>query len=108
MHYKTFAELLKAIRNETGLTQAHFAEKIEVSAVLIAMLETGQKHPTKKFIEKLAHKMRVSPQSLLPFIVDSRECDACELSPVERRLIELGSKLQEELIKKKSKNILDE
>ncbi len=104
----TFPELLKEIRHETGLTQSAFAEKLNVSAVLVAMLETGQKEPTKKFVENLAHKMRVMPQSIIPFVYNINKYNEDYMSKLEKDLIKLGMKLQHDLIKKKAKNILDE
>lgn len=104
----TFSELLKAIRHETGLTQSAFARKLNVSAVLIAMLETGQKEPTKKFIENLANKMHVMPQSIIPFVYNINRYNEDHMSKLEKDLIKLGMKLQSDLIKKRAKNILDE
>ncbi len=103
-----FMELLKAIRAETGLTQSAFAEKLGVSTVLIAMLETGQKEPTKKFVNNLAEKMNVMPQSIIPFVYSVNKYNENDMSKLEKQLINLGMKLQGELVKKKAKNILNE
>lgn len=102
-----FMELLKAIRAETGLTQSAFAEKLGVSTVLIAMLETGQKEPTKKFVNNLAEKMDVLPQSIIPFVYNVNKYNEKDMSKLEKQLIKLGMKFQSELVKKKAKNILN-
>lgn len=104
----TFPELLKEIRRETGLTQSAFAEKLNVSTVLVAMLETGQKEPTKKFVENIANKMRVMPQSIIPFVYNVNKYNENHMSKLEKDLVNLGMKLQRDLIKRKAKNILDE
>lgn len=103
-----FIELLKAIRAETGLTQSAFAEKLGVSTILITMLETGQREPTKKFVNNLAEKMGVMPQSIIPFVYNINKYNESDMSKLEKQLIKLGMKLQAELIKKKAKNILNE
>lgn len=104
----TFPELLKEIRHETGLTQSALAEKLGVSTVLIAMLETSQKEPTKKFVNNLAEKMNVMPQSIIPFVYSVNKYNENNMSKLEKQLIKLGMKLQSELVKKKAKNILNE
>ena len=99
-----FPELLKRIRKETKLTQSELAARLGVSTVLITMIETGQKEPSKKFVEILANKMKVSPRAIIPFIYST---DAyIEDSPLERELLRFGMKLQEKLIAKRAKNIL--
>lgn len=100
-----FPELIKQIRNEAGLTQAEFAKAVEVSPVLIAMVETGQKEVSKKLLLKIAERLEVHPSSITPFLYDGTESEAKGLSPIERQLISLGTKLQDYLIKTKSKNL---
>lgn len=99
-----FPELLKNIRKETRLTQSALASKLGVSAVLIAMIESGQKEPSKKFVEILAVKMDVSPRAIIPFIYASNKY--IDDSPFEKRLSQFGMSLQKQLISKKAKNIL--
>ena len=53
----SFPELIKKIRSEANMTQADFAKAIDVSPVLIAMVESGQKEVSKKLILKLAKKL---------------------------------------------------
>lgn len=101
----TFPELIKNIRNEAGLTQAEFAKAVEVSPVLIAMVETGQKEVSKKLLLKIADRLEVHPSSITPFLYDGAETTGTNLSPVERQFLVLGTKLQAFLVKKKSKNL---
>jgi transcriptional regulator with XRE-family HTH domain len=101
----TFPELIKRIRNEAGLTQAEFAKAVEVSPVLIAMVETGQKEVSKKLVVKIAERLEVHPASITPFLYDSTRTATNDLSSIERQFLVLGTKLQEFLIKKKSRNL---
>jgi transcriptional regulator with XRE-family HTH domain len=101
----TFPELIKRIRNEAGLTQAEFAKAVEVSPVLIAMVETGQKEVSKKLVMKIADRLEVHPASITPFLYDGAHTTTDDLSSVEKQFLNLGTKLQEFLIKKKSRNL---
>lgn len=99
----TFPELLKKIREESNLTQDQLATAVGVSEVLITMIETGQKEVSKSFIVKLAEGLKVSPNSITPFIFDTDNSKS--LSNIEKQMIKLGEKLQIELIKNKAKNL---
>ena len=99
-----FPELLKNIRKETRLTQSGLASKLEVSTILIAMIESGQKEPSKKFVEVLAAKMEVSPRAIIPFVYSINKYS--DDSVFEKRLSQFGMNLQKQLISKKAKNIL--
>lgn len=102
----TFPELLKAIRKETWLNQEKFAEKLWVSTMLIAMIETWQREPSKKIITILSKKMWVSSFSLMPFLSIEDVEDFESLSFLEKKLYELWWWLQKELIEKKSKLLI--
>ena len=98
----TFPELIKKIRKESGLTQPDFAAKVGVSSALIAMIETGQKEVSKNFIVKLAQALDVHPTSITPFLFYDGT-DLSQLTGIEKKLVEQGSKLQTILIEKKAK-----
>jgi transcriptional regulator with XRE-family HTH domain len=98
----TFPQLIKKIREEAGLTQAEFAKVLDVSAVLISMVEVGQKEVSKNLLLKLAEKMDVSPNSITPFLF-AGEDSGRDVSKLEKKLILWGEKMQEHLIVKKSK-----
>ena len=99
----TFPELIKKIRDEAGLTQAEFATALDVSAVLIAMIETGQKEVSKNFILKLAELMNVHPVSITPFLFVGNE-EASSVG-IEKTLIKWGEKMQVYLIKDRAKKL---
>lgn len=98
-----FQDLLKQIRRAGGLTQEEFARALNVSTILISMLETGQKDASKNFIEKLAKILDVHPSSIAPFVFTQDE--TTKLSGIERSMISVGEKLQIYLIKTKAKKL---
>lgn len=101
----TFPDLLKKIRDEAGLTQEDLAEVLDVSTVLISMIETGQKQVSRNLIEKLAKKLGVHPSSIMPFVFSEEDMDLHKLSSAERALILVGEKLQKYLIHAKAKRL---
>lgn len=98
----SFPELIKKIRTEAGLTQAEFAQAIEVSPVLIAMVESGQKEVSKKLLVKIADALKVHPASISPFLYGSEVKDDRQ-SALEKQFLGWGTKLQDHLIKDRSK-----
>jgi len=100
-----FPELIKKIRKEASLTQAEFARAIEVSPILIAMIESGQKQVSKNVLLKLAERLEVNPASITPFLYGSESEGDEKLSGVERQFLAWGVKFQEHLIKKQSKKL---
>ena len=103
----TFPVLIKEIRKEAGLNQLDFAKKLGVSAALIAMIETGQKDVSKKFIVRLAEVLRVHPTSITPFLFYA-EAYKNDLSKLEMQFFDFGNKMQIELIKKRAKYLKNE
>lgn len=59
-----FAERLRTLRKNAGLTQAQLAEKAGMTASVIARYETGKAMPRQKAIEKLAAALNVAPAAL--------------------------------------------
>ena len=98
-----FPKVIKDIRSEAGLTQAEFARVLEVSPVLIAMVETGRKEVSKKLILKIAERLEVHPASITPFLYGYSQADIDDLSSIEKQFLARGLKLQKHLIKNKAK-----
>lgn len=99
----SFPELIRKIRSEAGLTQTEFAKAIDVSPVLIAMVESGQKEVSKKLIIKIADGLKVHPSSITPFMYGDSLKNSQELSSVEKQFLDWGEKLQNHLIQKRAK-----
>ena len=101
----SFPQLIKKIREESDLTQKQLASVLDVSTVLISMIETGQKDISKNFIEKLAEKLEVHPGSITPFIFMDEDLDNKNISGIEKKLINIGEKLQIFLIENRAKKL---
>ena len=101
----TFPELIKQIRKESSLTQSEFAGALGVSTILISMIETGQKEISKGFVKKLAKKLDVLPGTIFPFVFFDKKMSFQNLSGIEKKLMEIGSKMQLHLIQVKSKKL---
>lgn len=100
----TFPELIRQIRDEADLTQTELAKKLGVSAVLIAMVETGQKEASKKLLLKLAKALDVHPVSITPFMFITNESTE-NISKAEQFFINAGEKMQTILIKNRAKKL---
>ena len=85
------------------MTQAEFAKALGVSAVLIAMVETGQKEVSKNLLIKIAEGLKVHPSSITPFLFSNKNESKDSLSEIEGKFIKWGEKLQEHLIKNRAK-----
>ena len=98
---KKFSSFLKELRNSAWINQSELAGIMWVSPLLITLLETDKKEPSKKFIHILAEKLEVKSASLLPLISDEN-IDIKTLSGLEKKLIMLIDDLQIMLINKKA------
>lgn len=99
----TFPELIKKIRKEAGLSQEEFAIALDVSTVLIAMVETGQKEVSKNLLTRLAEKMEVHPASITPFLFIEKDKPLSAITLIERTFINWGEQMQEHLIQDRAK-----
>lgn len=65
-----FAQRLKELRKESGLTQTQFAQKFNVSNGAVGMWETGKREPDIDTINRLANFFYVSVDYLLGSVND--------------------------------------
>jgi transcriptional regulator with XRE-family HTH domain len=98
---KKFSSFLKELRSAAQISQEEFAQIMEFSTLLITLLETDKKEPSKKFITRLAEKLEITPNSLLPLISD-KDIDVDLLTGLEKRLISIVDELQIFLIQKRA------
>jgi putative transcriptional regulator len=56
----TFAQKLKELRESAGLTQTQLAERVGISRVTLARLETSKTVPTWPVVYDLARALKVS------------------------------------------------
>jgi len=101
----SFPELIKKIRESSGLTQENLAKALSVSTILVSMIESGQKEVSKRFIINLADKLEVHPNSITPFLFGNKEIGQKNMTSIEKEMIKFGEKLQLLLINKKAKNL---
>jgi len=101
----TIAIFLKQLRKTCALTQPELAELMGVSTVLISMIESGQKTASIKFVNQLAETLGVHPGAIAPLAFAGQDSANGRRSPIEQKLIDLGQKLQQQLIEKKAKEL---
>ena len=101
----SFPDLLKEIRTSADITQKEFAEILDVSTVLVSMVESGQKEVSKAFILKMAKALDVHPSSITPFLFTEKEIIINSLSVTEKALVQVGERMQVYLIKNKAKRL---
>ena len=101
----TFPILIKKIRDQAGLTQAEFARELGVSAVLVAMIETGQKEVSKNLLIKLAERLDVHPSSITPFLFTNKDSPLPAVSGIEKMFLNWGEQMQTYLIDNRSKRL---
>ena len=100
---ESFPSLIKKIRVKSGLTQTEFARLLDVSPILIAMIETGKKDVSKSLVEKIARILDVQPASISPFLFTHKISSIKDLSYIEQKLYKFGTELQEQLIEQRAK-----
>lgn len=104
----TFPELLKKVREESELTQDQLAKAVGVSTILISMVETGHKEVSKSLVLKLASALKVSPNSIMPFVFFDQDGKTAEPTGIEKTLFEVGERFQRHLIKVKAKGLRED
>lgn len=61
---KIFAERLKELRAETGISQAKLAKEIKISQAIIAFWESDKREPTLELAKRVAIYFKVSTDYL--------------------------------------------
>lgn len=64
---KKFAQRLKYLRNQRGLTQEELAADSNISRSTIGMIESMRRDVTLDKIEKISHALGVEPKDLFDF-----------------------------------------
>lgn len=62
-----FGRRLKRLRNIADLTQEELSVKTGLSLTFIGLLESGQRRPSIKTLQKLASALRVKASDILPY-----------------------------------------
>ena len=75
-----FAEKLKTLRGNKGLTQEEFAREINVTKGAVAMWETGKRTPDLAMIKKIAAYFDITVDELIGGSVDRGGLDEAYFS----------------------------
>lgn len=62
-----FSRQLKRLRNKVGMTQEQLADKTGLSTTFIGLLETAQRKPSLKTLQKISSALGVKTSELIPF-----------------------------------------
>jgi transcriptional regulator with XRE-family HTH domain len=84
IHLKSvLASNIKARRKDMGMTQESLAEKVNTASTYIAMIESGNRTPSFKMIERIAEVFRI---------------EAPELFAMKNYPVESASQIREDLM----------
>lgn len=64
--YSKYAEIVRRLRKEKGLSQETLAELAKVDPKTIIQIEGGKRNPTLKTLQKLANALKVPLRDLIP------------------------------------------
>lgn len=76
----TFAERIKVLRKEKGLTQTQLAAELDVSGGTVAMWETGKRRPSMELVDRICDYFTVSYGYLLGTEDEKRTYDGFDKS----------------------------
>ena len=83
----TFAERMKMIRERYELTQADFAERLNIDPSYLSYIENGKKHPSNKIISKLYRDFKINTEWLETGQGDMILGEPPVITPVKRRRV---------------------
>lgn len=81
-----FADNLKQLRKEKGMTQTQFASEFNIATGTIAMWETGKRTPDTETLKKIARFFNVS----IDFLLDNEKNSSNDLEELPEELIILN------------------
>ena len=68
-----FGDLLRALREERGLSQAQLALESEVDQTFVSLLERGRRQPTLMTLFALCDALRVEPDTVVGRLMIARK-----------------------------------
>ena len=87
------------------MNQQQFADFLGISKILLAMVESEVRDPSKEFILKLSRKLKIHPSVIFSIRAMEEEYQTTKPTRLEIDLMKLNLKLQNFLIKKRAKEI---
>ena len=95
---QTFAETIRQLRTERGLSQAQIAEQMYVTRSTVARWETGSRMPDAAMISRLSGCLGVDAGILLAGAADQDECPDVMMVDDERIVLKGGLPILEEVL----------
>jgi transcriptional regulator with XRE-family HTH domain len=65
--YAKLGRKIQKLRKSMGLTQEEFAEKLNISRTHMGHIEQGRKQPSLELLQRIAKKLGVKVNELIPF-----------------------------------------
>ena len=93
-----FAEILKKLRTEKGLSQRELAEKMYVTRTAITKWESGNRLPDAAMIKRLSEVLGVDVNTLFSAVAESDECPNIILVDDNAVILNGGLAIIEEVI----------
>ena len=93
-----FADTLKKLRTEKGLSQRELAEKMYVTRTAITKWESGNRLPDAAMIKRLSEVLGVNVNTLLSAVAESDECPNIILVDDNAVILNGGLSIIEEVI----------
>lgn len=93
-----FADTLKKLRTEKGLSQRELAEKMYVTRTAITKWESGNRLPDAAMIKRLSEVLGVDVNALLSAVAESDECPNIILVDDNAVILNGGLSIIEEVI----------
>ena len=93
-----FAEILKKLRTEKGLSQRELAERMYVTRTAITKWESGNRLPDAAMIKRLSEVLGVDVNTLLSAVAESDECPNIILVDDNAVILNGGLAIIEEVI----------
>lgn len=81
-----FADNLKQLRKEKGMTQTQFASEFNIATGTIAMWETGKRTPDTETLKKIARFFNVS----IDFLLDNEKNSSNNVEELPEELVILN------------------
>lgn len=86
-----FAEKLKKLRTDKGLTQVRFSQEFNISSGTIAMWETGKRMPDTEMLKRIANYFDVS----IDYLLDNKKSSQSDESELNDVYLSYAKEMQE-------------
>jgi transcriptional regulator with XRE-family HTH domain len=64
--YSKYGEIIRRLRKQKDLSQEGLAERAHVDPKTVIQIESGQRNPTLKTLQKIASALKVGLKELIP------------------------------------------